>query len=228
MKNLTRAYNQMKAMKEESLVDSSLDMHFKELNCTAWNTSKQDEYNTLYPSFRKPTDDEKDKQYQDYLDSLNDSEEAISEDDFEYSNILIEYDYCTWVEPTEEEEGYYTPSDCTPTYEQWLNGETCPEYDTTVDILEFKATDDDYRVYSKTIKANNLNSLIVTTSSCVRFYADPTSRVDLSDAINILLENGLDEYLWKTADGIKMVSLAELREARMLGLQAKGEDVGIN
>jgi hypothetical protein len=218
MKNLTRAYNQMKAMKEESLVDSSLDMHFKELNCTAWNTSKQDEYNTLYPSFRKPTDDEKDKQYQDYLDSLNDSEEAISEDDFEYSNIPIEYDYCTWVEPTNIVDGYYTPDSCTLTYEQWLNGETCPEYGTTVDVLEFKATDSAYRVYSKVQRDNAVKDIIVTTAAGNSFDGDEVSQGRIARAILGLQVLGEGATIrWVMADNSEVnVDVTELGEALLL------------
>ena len=76
-------------------------------------------------------------------------------------------------------------------------------------------------------KQNALNEATVTISTNKVFYVDPISRADLTDAIAIALETGATETTWKLAeefDGSKwaLVTLAELQEARKLGLQYKG------
>jgi len=244
MTNLKRARQQMSALKNQDLVDSSLDEHFKELNCSEWTSLKKDAYAAIYPILRESTAEEKAIEYKEYVDELRDGEDQISATDYIYNEMPIEYTYCEWIEPIKEVghinndgtyivdviaiDGYFAPDVCTPTYNQWLNGDVCPKYDTTADIADFKITDADYKAYSKNLVGITLSRLIVTISTGKRFYADPTSRADLADVISILIENGIVEYLWKTADGIILVTIAELREARMMGLQAKGDSVGVN
>lgn len=74
-----------------------------------------------------------------------------------------------------------------------------------------------------------LNAIIVTTTSGVRFYADPVSRTDISDAILEAQEIGasdIDTITWRTPDGLKTVTVADLKEARKLGLEEKARIVG--
>ena len=49
MIHLDRAYAQMEQLKVESLVDDSLDMHFKEVACNEWNEAKREEYLAQLP-----------------------------------------------------------------------------------------------------------------------------------------------------------------------------------
>ena len=162
-KHLKRAYAQMKTNKEESLIDSSINEHFKEVNCIEWAVAKQAEYDVLYPSFREPTENEMDSEYEEYLESLQDGEEDIEREEYQFSDIAIEYTFCEWVEPVMEKghysedgtyivdevavDGYYTPDACTPTYAQWLGDEKCPEYNTESDVAEFKSNDSEYHSY---------------------------------------------------------------------------------
>lgn len=76
-------------------------------------------------------------------------------------------------------------------------------------------------------KINKLNEAIVEVSTGKKFYADPTSRTDIADAISISSETGQTTVLWKLAEPIEgnkwvLVTLAELQEARILGLEYKG------
>lgn len=81
--------------------------------------------------------------------------------------------------------------------------------------------------YSKVTKAKNLENCIVTTSTGKRIYADPASRTDITDAINIAIETGETSVNWKTADGWIEVTLDEMKEARLLALQKKEEIISI-
>jgi len=81
------------------------------------------------------------------------------------------------------------------------------------------------------IKENALSKATVQTSTGKWFYADSASRSDISDAIGIAVENELTSNLWKLAEPINgekwnIVTLEELREARLLGLQLKGSIIG--
>lgn len=79
-------------------------------------------------------------------------------------------------------------------------------------------------------KARLLSKLIVTISSGKRFYCDPTSRADISDAILEAQDMGAPdnfETQWKTKDGVMNVTVLELKEARRLGLEAKANLVGV-
>lgn len=85
-------------------------------------------------------------------------------------------------------------------------------------------------------KEEQLNSLIITTSTGKRFYADPDSRTDLVDVVlEGIINNMPDEYTteWKTASrpegtNFETVTFAELKEAKRLALEAKGQIVGVN
>lgn len=84
--------------------------------------------------------------------------------------------------------------------------------------------------YKKSIKNEVLNKIIVTLEDGTRFYADPTSRTDLNDCIQIATEQGADDtaqIMWKTPDGIKLVTIGQLREARKLGLEEKANIIGV-
>ena len=79
------------------------------------------------------------------------------------------------------------------------------------------------------IKEYRLKNIVVEVDG-IRFYADPESRADLSDAILEAQEAGLQdtyEQEWKTKDGIKNVTLAQIKTARRKGLEEKGNIVGV-
>lgn len=76
-------------------------------------------------------------------------------------------------------------------------------------------------------KEHLLNSIVVTTTSGKEFYADPISRTDLADAISIAEESSEVAVLWKLATGWTEVTLEEMKEARLLGLQEKARVIGI-
>lgn len=81
-------------------------------------------------------------------------------------------------------------------------------------------------------KAEALDRLTVTTTSGKVFYADPISRTDMSDVIALASETGNTETYWKLAEAIDgskvvMVTLDEMKEARMLALQAKASVIGV-
>lgn len=85
---------------------------------------------------------------------------------------------------------------------------------------------------NKAIKKESLENLKVTTSSGKVFYGDPTSRSDISDAIDLAEETGQTTTYWKLAEpisGSKVVEVSkeELKEARMLALQAKASIIGV-
>lgn len=75
-------------------------------------------------------------------------------------------------------------------------------------------------------KQIKLDNLIVTTESGKKFYADPISRADISDAIALSAEAGQSRISWKLKTGWETVTLEELQEARILALTAKGEIIG--
>jgi len=77
------------------------------------------------------------------------------------------------------------------------------------------------------VKEESIMSIVVTITNGKQFYADPISRADMTDAIAIAGETGQTEVMWKLpVQGFTLVTLAEMKEARMLGLQAKGTIIG--
>jgi hypothetical protein len=82
------------------------------------------------------------------------------------------------------------------------------------------------------VKEVSLSRLTVTISTGKVFYADPISRSDIGDAIKLSEILGNTETQWKLAeeyDGQKVaiVTLNELQEALMLGLQTKASLIGV-
>lgn len=80
---------------------------------------------------------------------------------------------------------------------------------------------------SKLVKDYRLSTLTVTIDDKI-FYADPNSRADISEAVNVAEEEGLTETNWKCKNGIKTVTISELKKVRMLALQKKAEIIGIS
>jgi len=76
-------------------------------------------------------------------------------------------------------------------------------------------------------KQKKLDEIIVTTSTGKSFYCDPVSRTDISDAIALSVETGQTTIDWKLSTGWENVSLSDMREARILGLQAKANIIGM-
>lgn len=82
-------------------------------------------------------------------------------------------------------------------------------------------------------KDEALERLTVETSSGKVFYADATSRADMSDAISICIDTGAVSTIWKLArdiDGQRIVevTLDELKEARQLSMAEKANIIGIS
>jgi cell division protein FtsI/penicillin-binding protein 2 len=81
-------------------------------------------------------------------------------------------------------------------------------------------------------KQEALNTLKVTISTGKVFYADPISRADISDAVKLSEILGTTETQWKLAEEydeqkIVTVTINELQEALMLGLQHKASIIGV-
>lgn len=85
--------------------------------------------------------------------------------------------------------------------------------------------------YKDKMKNDEINTMVVTTSTGIRLYADPTARGDIKDAISaaenrlVGLETRPDDSdiseLWKTPDGWIEVNLAEFKEVPELSLIEK-------
>jgi len=81
-------------------------------------------------------------------------------------------------------------------------------------------------------KKDAIEAMTVTTSTGKTFYADPQSRLDISDAILAGTSAGIESTMWKLAvpfDGEKIVevTLDELKEAQMMALREKAKIVGV-
>ena len=78
---------------------------------------------------------------------------------------------------------------------------------------------------------NALSVLTVTTTSGKEFYADDVSRGHISDAISIGIDFSQVTTMWKLTKNmipqIQEVTIDELKEARMLALQASATLKGI-
>jgi|FLOH01.1.fsa_nt_gi hypothetical protein len=75
----------------------------------------------------------------------------------------------------------------------------------------------------KAIKKFKIENLTVTTTAGNVFDADDSGRASMNEAIAAAAILGLTENNWKMADNtIKLIQLADLKEALALGIQAKG------
>ena len=77
------------------------------------------------------------------------------------------------------------------------------------------------------IKQEALLTAIVQISTGKKFYVDPVSRADITDVVAIAIETGETEVTWKLAEEVNgskwaRCTLAEMQEARKLGLEYKG------
>ena len=80
------------------------------------------------------------------------------------------------------------------------------------------------------VKNYKLDNIIATLQDGIKFYGNSASRSDISDAIEIAKEQGAtdqDTVLWKTVDGIKEVTLLQLKTARKLALEEKANIIGV-
>lgn len=103
--------------------------------------------------------------------------------------------------------------------------------DVPVDVEAWKLTAEVYKTYLVSIKDAKLADLTVITSTGKTFYADASSRSDLTDAVLLGSMNGITETAWKLAkefegQRVVLVSIEELAEASYLALQRKGQIVG--
>jgi hypothetical protein len=83
-------------------------------------------------------------------------------------------------------------------------------------------------LFKDATKMVELERLTIEISTGKVFYVDPISRTDIGDAIALSEELGQTTTIWKLAEPINgskfnEVTLSELKEARLLGLQAKGD-----
>jgi hypothetical protein len=92
---------------------------------------------------------------------------------------------------------------------------------------EYLVNSAEYKAYNDSLKQKELDRVIVTTTTGKQFYGDGISRVDISDAIAIAEDTAQTSTTWKLATGLALVTLDELKEARMLSLQAKGAIIGV-
>ena len=80
-------------------------------------------------------------------------------------------------------------------------------------------------------KAQQLENIVVTTSTGKKFYGNAEARNDINNAITLGQANGINETPWKLAEAIDgkrvvIVTIQELVEALYLALQEKGKIVG--
>ena len=88
--------------------------------------------------------------------------------------------------------------------------------------LDFSLVEDLDREYKKTLRAETVGKLLVTTESGKVFDADETSQTRMARAIQVAEISGLTETLWGMGDNTRQtVTIAELKEALALGLQAQ-------
>ncbi len=217
-----------KALLKELLLQEDKDKFY---------TDMRGVYDELYPKYRDMTDDEwslyidgmtetelnnvsmvqveidysEDENYLSFEDYKNETKvitEAIAEELDEDGNVLTEA-----VEEITEQVRPYVAVDVT---------DRVNEYPLLVESI---------KIQNNLEKKEKINNIIVTVSSGVRLYADPISRCDIADVVVEAMENDIaDDFTvaWKTADGIKDVSIADFREARSLGLRAKATIIGVS
>lgn len=103
-----------------------------------------------------------------------------------------------------------------------------PPYD-EVELDNYLASNAEYKAYNDKLKQKELDRVIVTTSTGKQFYGDEISRVDISDAIAIAEDPATAQTstMWKLSTGLELVTLDDLKEARILSLQAKGAIIGV-
>ena len=99
------------------------------------------------------------------------------------------------------------------------------------DVLEselddYLASNAEYKAHLDSEKDKQLSRVTVTTTSGKEFYADPLSRVDIADAVQVAINSGLTSTSWKLVSGWTTVTLDEMKEAQRLGLEAKGAIIG--
>lgn len=79
---------------------------------------------------------------------------------------------------------------------------------------------------AKEAKRLALSTLTVTTSNGNTFDGNETARINMTSAIAVADIAGITEKEWKLADNtIKVITLAELKEALLLSIEKVGEVV---
>lgn len=115
-------------------------------------------------------------------------------------------------------------------YVEQIDGDTTVQYEYDCVVVEDAQMYADVvlaatEFYNAIRKTELLGNIIVTVTSGVRFYADDVSRNDLSNVL--LLSNvDTDTTMWKTPDGLKLVTVLDIKEALRLGLVEKGRIIG--
>jgi len=206
-----------------------LKEYFEAQDKASWLQGIHNEYDILYPATRQMTDDEINE-----FNTDENGEPIEREDDFVYPEVTIDYS---------DDEDFIT-------FEEYLNETkliteaiydedgTLIEPEVTEPVRVFEQPDTTERIeeyiepylyeLAKADAKEAITRITVTTESGNVFYADPESRADLSDAIAIMTDQGLDKYLWKTANGVLEVSIDDMIEARAKGLLEKGRIIGVN
>lgn len=93
---------------------------------------------------------------------------------------------------------------------------------------ERKIYKEDEVLNGKALIKEDSNHITVTSTSGKEFDADPLSRQNISDGIQIGIDFGMTSHLWKLADNTVLeVTIEELKEVRMLALLAYGNLIGV-
>lgn len=209
--------------KPENVINHFAESYLQGIEYEAWRKAEANEHSGLYPTFinGEPLYD---------VDGITIiAYEQIPNPDY--------IDFDTYMAETEQvevgtkdilDEDGITVIGTEPIYEDRLIRQYI---EVVVDIEGWKATSELWKGYLDAIKDDTLNRLTVTTSSGKVFYADPTSRSDLTDAILLGQSAGITETAWKLAKEFNgsryaVVTITELAEAAMLALQTKGQIVG--
>lgn len=207
--------------KPAEVVESFIASYLQGQAYEAWIESLKAEHSSLYPEKidGEPLLDEEDNKTGEF--------EQIDNPDF------ISFD--VWMEETESVESgrkKVIGDDGLATEVIVFEDKLLREYQPVeVDVDAWKADSLEWKQYTKNTKERQLSRLTVTTSTGKVFYADPTSRSDLAQALVLGQANGINETTWKLAEEFEgsryvVVTLAELGEAAYIALQTKGQIVG--
>ena len=206
-----------------------------------WLDFKQSEYDLVYPSTRLMTETEWNNINKSDLTWNNltagDKAELIIVIDYENDNNYLTFS--DWLTQTKtvligteiatDDDGVEYEKEIFE--EQIIIAPFQPKDNYDIEVEDYLNNSPIYLTQVQLSKKAEIGNIIVTLVSGKRIYADPISRLDLSDVIMEAMEASVpDDYLisWKTVDGIMDVAISELKEARKLGLEAKAKIIGVN
>lgn len=228
---------------EMGLLDDAKDLlkeYFNSKDKAQWLKTKQEEYNNLYPSTREMTEEEKANYY-------NKEERLESFEIFEFPLVRVENNvrFDDWlleskvISEAVEEVSHIEIIDGVETKvidvayapeQTELLREYTPLTETEISLLinEYLISNETYKSMEKEEALKMLD--ITTLQNGLRFYTDDKSMIDLMAADRKAERLGASELAvvdWKTADGIKEVTIKDIRDAVDLRLDKKGQIVGV-